>query len=330
MAGAVVAIIVLANTLAASAQEPTPAPPTSDTGPNSAPLTPAPARRGVRIRMDLGDGGDGTPKRGGTHTADPQVVSDSSADMEMPDRSPYDDREMSGDGMSISPLHRFNNQLWFKVDYLLWWTKAASLPPLVTTGIEENQAGAIGAQGTSILFGNDEVAAGVHSGGRFTAGSWLDPCQQTGVEVSYFFLGSTDAEFNANEQNNAILARPFFNTTLGVQDSFLVAYPGDRTGNISIRDSNSMYGFEVALRRAMVQTPSVKLDFIVGYRYANFSEDLSINSNSTFINEAGAFPVGSTLALTDLFSTINEFNGGVATGDFGQDAKRSMDGRIAG
>jgi hypothetical protein len=150
----------------------------------------------------------------------------------------------------------------------------------------------------------------MHSGGRFTLGSWLDPTQQTGVEATYLFLGTSAANYSTSDQAYPILARPFFNVSSGLDDSLIIAYPGDRTGTISVRDANSMYAFELLMRRAVIERPDVQLYFTAGYRYVNFSEDLLVESVSTFQNPAGVLPVGTTLNAADHFSTLNEFNGG--------------------
>ena len=43
---------------------------------------------------------------------------------------------------------------WANLDYLMWWSRGASLPPLVTTG---SQGGALNDPNLKILYGNDRV-----------------------------------------------------------------------------------------------------------------------------------------------------------------------------
>src|SRR5262249_32321245 len=116
-------------------------------------------------------------------------------------------------------------RVWISGEFLLWWIKDSNLPPLVTAG-PANGTGALGAPGTVILFGGGDVDNQERSGGRFTAGLWLNECQTKGVEVNFFFLGSRDVDFFASgtgDPGTRVIARPFFNVLRGVQDSQLVS-----------------------------------------------------------------------------------------------------------
>jgi hypothetical protein len=129
-----------------------------------------------------------------------------------------------------------------EAEYLLWWMKGASVPPLVTSspaGTPLSQAGVLGAPGTSVLFGGSDVNGGVRSGGRFAVGAWLDDCQTFGVEGGVFFLESKSAGLSAASGGNPILARPFTDAVTGRPASELVAFPGVASGNISASDSST-------------------------------------------------------------------------------------------
>src|SRR5215831_18765845 len=50
--------------------------------------------------------------------------------------------------------------LWAEAEYLLWWMKGASLPPLITAspaGTPSTQAGVLGAPTTTVVFGGAHV-----------------------------------------------------------------------------------------------------------------------------------------------------------------------------
>jgi hypothetical protein len=126
--------------------------------------------------------------------------------------------------------------IWAEAEYLLWWMKGATLPPLITTspsGTPATQAGVLGAPGTAILFGGDRVNDDVRSGGRFTLGAWLDDCHTLGVEGDFFFLSSRGSGFDASSTGSPILARPFIDATTGQPNSQLIAFPGLLAGSIS-------------------------------------------------------------------------------------------------
>src|SRR5262245_52245287 len=61
-------------------------------------------------------------------------------------------------------------RVWADAELLLWWQRGASLPPLATTsppGTPLDQAGVLGAPGTSVLFGGTRVNGDLRIGGRF-------------------------------------------------------------------------------------------------------------------------------------------------------------------
>ena len=95
----------------------------------------------------------------------------------------------------------------------VWWVRGANTPPLVTTSPDGTPVGIAGVlPNATILFGNDRINTQARSGGRFTLGYFCDPCQQLGIEDTFFFVGNGDEGFFASSSGSPILARPFFNT----------------------------------------------------------------------------------------------------------------------
>lgn len=218
------------------------------------------------------------------------------------------------------------NQLWGRAEFLLLWTKGAELPALATTspaGTPQGQAGVLGGQGTTLLFGNQAVNSNARAGGRFTLGWWFCPCQKLGVEATYFTLGSSAAGFHASDQTNPILAQPFFNAQTGTQDASFVAYPGLDTGRLDVALNNQFYMLGSLLRGALVREPKYRLDCLFGFRYARFRENLSVNSQSTSTSATGVLPVGAITNISDFFGATNQFYGA----DFGV-ATQSRRGRL--
>jgi len=208
--------------------------------------------------------------------------------------------------------HPFANRVEARVEWLSWWGKGNQVPPLVTTApsnTARNEAGVLGAPGTSILFGDDGLNEGVSNGARFALDYWLSGDHALGLEFQYFFLGQNRNGFQADNNTYPVLARPFFNTDTSAQDAALIAYPGAQTGNVDIAATSSLQGADVLLRKAWYRCGGARLDFLAGYRYARLCDDLRIDEFETFIDPAGTVPVGSTLALSDRFSTVNEFQG---------------------
>ena len=204
------------------------------------------------------------------------------------------------------------NRLEARGEWLLWWGKGNSVPALVTSGPStqtQTQAGILGAPGTVVLFGDSDLNDAARSGARLTVDCWLTCDHSLGLEAQCFGLGDNTASFQANSNNFPVLARPFFNTQTGAADSGLIGYPGVQTGNVSVSATTVFQGAEALLRQTWFRACDAHLDFLAGYRYLRLSDDLSIDEFETFINPQGPAPVNSTLALSDRFSTLNEFQG---------------------
>ncbi len=204
------------------------------------------------------------------------------------------------------------DRLWVRAEYLMWWGKAASLPPLVTTGplsSTTSTAGVLGQSGTRTLFGGDSVELGVRSGGRFNVGFWFDECQGTAIEATYLFLGSKSVNFDQSSPGDPILAIPFYNTQTAAEDSILVAYPSEKSGSAYVDFSNELHSADVLFRQCLIEQCCEHLDFLIGYRYARFNETLNIAQSSTFLSPVGDIREGTMQDVADTFAATNEFHG---------------------
>jgi len=233
----------------------------------------------------------------------------------------------SPDQYEPDPWYAPGGRLWGRAEFLLLWGKGADLPALATTspiGTAQAQAGVLGAQGTTLLYGDQMVNSSTRAGARFTVGWWHSPSQKFGFEATYFTAGSASAGFHASDQTNPILAQPFINAQTGAQDSSLVAYPGLETGTLDVRLKNQFYMLGGLFRAALVREPKYRLDGLFGFRYARFTEDINVNSQSTSISATGAVPVGTATSISDFFGGSNNFYGA----DFGI-ATQSRRGRLS-
>jgi hypothetical protein len=206
----------------------------------------------------------------------------------------------------------FGSRLEARGDYLLMWGKGDFVPALVTTspnGTDRTAAGVLGEQSTSILFGNRDMNDTARSGGRVTLDWWLGGGNCVAIEGSYLGLGDHKNSFDASSQGDPILARPFFNVNTALQDSGLVAFPNVVTGNLHVADTTDFQSAEFLLRTTWFRQGSRHIDFLIGYRYVRLDDDLQIDEHETSTDPAGIVPVGTTLALSDRFHTLNEFNG---------------------
>jgi hypothetical protein len=218
---------------------------------------------------------------------------------------------------------------WFRVDYLGWETKVAHTPPLVTTspaGTPAQDAGVLGVAGTEILSGGSDAHSLARSGVRFVLGGWLDPCQRNGVEVDYFFLDDERETASFTSFGDPILARPFFNTKLDLQDSELVAFPGIVSGTVAVDYETKLQSIAPRWRHNLRcdnfygvpcggcddfgrvgcgPSGGTRVDWTVGYRYMKLEEGLRITED--LVSQADS--TFATFNLADVFETSNEFNG---------------------
>ena len=77
---------------------------------------------------------------------------------------------------------------------------------------------------------------------------------------------------------------------------------------MDIRDANELDSVDVLFRRVLLRQCGRQLDFLFGYRYGRFSENLSVDSSTTFVS-GFATPDGTVSQVSDLFAASNEFNG---------------------
>ena len=210
--------------------------------------------------------------------------------------------------------------LYVQAEYLLWFTRRANTPPLVTTS-NSDDLGVIGKPSTAVLFGG-LIDNDPRSGGRITAGCWLDNDQCWGVEGSFFFLPTAAAHFSAQSDanGNPVIMRPFVLT--GAQDPTTgnllpdqefaeqVAVPGEFAGKVSATLTSQLWGAEANLRANLLKCCCYRVDLLGGFRFINLDERLSINEDFNSLVGDLSDPVGSRFVMSDMFRTSNQFYGG--------------------
>jgi hypothetical protein len=215
--------------------------------------------------------------------------------------------DWAGEGRSSPP-----EQFWVEADFLLWWVRGASLPPLVTSspaGTPISQAGVLGASGTTVLFGDSRVNDDARAGGRVAVGAWFDDAHIYGVEADFFLLEGKAASFSARSDGNPILARPFLDALTGGESSQRVAFPGDLSGSVQAADGTSgLLGVGVLLRERLCCGDGWRLDVLGGYRSLKFSDRLGVTENLTNENpnSPNFIPLGANILVADRFLAKND------------------------
>jgi hypothetical protein len=207
--------------------------------------------------------------------------------------------------LKVPPKPTEFNPFWSEVDYLAWSVTGDRLPPLVTAspaGTPLAQAGVLGAPGTTGLFGDSAVNKDWRSGGRITAGYWLDPQRSRGLEASFFDLQNASTGFATDTNAHPILARPFTNALTGLPDALIVGFPGLTTGSVAASETSRLLGANVLYRQDLGIWSGQRVSALVGYRYLHSSDKLSITDTETSI------ALG-TFSPTDNFNASSNFHG---------------------
>jgi hypothetical protein len=202
---------------------------------------------------------------------------------------------------------------WFRLEYLGWFSRGRNTPPLVTSsaaGTDRADAGVLGLESTTILYGDDPIGTDIRSGLRATfTHLFADGC--TAGTFRFWGLEDSSETFAINSGNRPIIAQPFFNTLLGIQDSLLVAFPGvSNPGSINVLSKNDIIGIDAWGSRNWYDDGCSSIDWLAGYQFTRLDDSIVINSALTAADPNGAIPVGTQISVVDAFRTQNEFHGG--------------------
>jgi hypothetical protein len=212
---------------------------------------------------------------------------------------------------------------WFSLDFLGWWQDGMNLPPLVTTStnpsISRDQAGVLTDPATRVLFGGGDVLEDELSGSRVRFGVWLNRRHTWGVGAELFQLDTESESLTGVSNGNPILARPFFNTQTGVEDSGIVAYPGVASGTVTAAAASRLRGgsFNFRYLRCCNEGYSrwlfcgcperfcSRTEQTFGLRFLDLEEAVSVRESmiSTDPTSPGSLDLG------DQFDTRNQFSG---------------------
>ena len=110
-----------------------------------------------------------------------------------------------------------------------------------------------------------------------------------------------------------LLGRPFYNINQPVGPlTDLISAPGVASGGIAVHLKDSLWGAEANYRQYLLGNACARLDGLVGFRYLNFNESLSITETGALSPLSPLIATGRApfASATDLFRTTNNFYGG--------------------
>lgn len=206
-----------------------------------------------------------------------------------------------------NPKHERRGPLgpgWDDMEYLMWWPKAAPVPPLAT-GTRTGALPVLGGANTSLLVGGHALDNQDISGGRFTLGWALNNAETVGYELRYLFLGTRTNRVTVRDFNNPrvrALGVPYLNALTGLEDVFVTGAPGVATGSIYATTTTRMQGAEANAVANLYDSKNFKLNGTLGYRFLQLNEGLTVEQARYSGNTFGP--------IYDEFSTSNRFHGG--------------------
>jgi hypothetical protein len=211
-----------------------------------------------------------------------------------------------GCGSCCEPACGCNTLVWARFEALLWWREGRDLPPLVTTDPSTEPSTTAGIlPDATILFGGDTEPSDMSVGGRFDVGFWTDLRQCYGIGWRFFGLGTDGLDFAITSLDNPVLAVPVVDFATGNNDAVLVAYPGLRTGSISVGGESELYGNDVYGRFLLCRNCVSRWDFITGYHFSRINDSLELTASITDVTS------GTQDIFRDQFATRSEFHGGI-------------------
>lgn len=218
-------------------------------------------------------------------------------------------RRLAGLFADDGPSEPAVDQLYLRLEYLLWFVNPQRIPALASTGTG-GSLGFIGQPGTQVLLGPGEFGDTLRNGFRVRGGYWFDDCGTCGIDGSFFFLGRQTERRSFDSGTFPTLTRPFFAPNFNGEFGEIVAFPGFARGRLDVEATSSIWGFEANLRHALCKTCDFRNEVFVGYRFLGLNENLRISESIVSLPGNPNDPPGTLIGVQDEFRTQNRFNGG--------------------
>ena len=201
---------------------------------------------------------------------------------------------------------------WFESETLLWWAKGMGGGPLVVGGNNPtvNPTNPL-AGGPNNPIGNDLLV-----GMRLNLGVWADCNQNFGVGARGWGIltdNSNRTFANGSGGPGTSTGIPFFNTSIGAPDTFLVNVSaganGANTGTIQVKSDVDLVAGELYGRSLLLREGSSRVDLLGGYTFVRLDSELGLTSQFTD-GITNTVQNGTVITTQDTFGTKNQFHGG--------------------
>ena len=181
-----------------------------------------------------------------------------------------------------------DGRFWINTTAELAWTKPAHTPPLVQ----------LGSPGGPFIFGNSDLSGDARAGIGVSTGYWLDANREHGIDVSFLYLFQTGTG-STIFSNGATFLLPTAGGGTFTLANPTTGYDGAYQEGITTRYLTA----DVNYRENLLFGPAGRLDALVGYRFADLGEDLTL-----YGKRLG--PGGQIVRFRDDIGASNQFHGG--------------------
>jgi hypothetical protein len=217
-------------------------------------------------------------------------------------------------------------RVWFRGEYVHWWTNGAHLPPLVSTVTD--LANPVGSLAT--VYGGREVEDGDRSAYYMDLGMWLDRCHIWGIEGDYLDSNANPDNYDSGLSNGFYngalypIVRAFFDPGLGSIQLSGVGYPNQYVGRITVDNNEYFQSAGVWLRRQLKAAEwtsdgrdvnwtastarTFRLDALAGYRFARLIGNTNERDDEMDIDSASTNYL-SEYHFIDSYKAVTTYNG---------------------
>ena len=212
---------------------------------------------------------------------------------------------------------------WARTEFLLWTIKKGSQPPpLLTTGpaTADNPA-ALTDPTTTVLFPTGKVDYHAFEGGRWAVGTWFDPCESCGAEVTGLLLVRRSTTFSAQSDAGGapVLGIPFIDAATGQETVNFAAFPGRFAGGVVLTSSAMVWGMEETFYGDLGETTlrfdgwpfplgDLRTHLLGGFRYLSLEEKFDLAQPSRELAGGVADFNGAAIQTGDLEVIRDDFH----------------------
>lgn len=199
----------------------------------------------------------------------------------------------------------------FGWEYLFMYTKQMRFPTLVTLGDPiDIPSGALDQPGTTRLFGGEGF--GASGGGRFRWTLWVVDPEFLAFDGNFMIMENQAkaVTFQGKDFDPQVLARPYYNVPLELEDADPRHIPGVLQGSTSDTFVTRLMGAEVNMRMNLSGVPfyyeGPTMTLLFGARWFKLDDKYSTSDVTEDLPEDTFI----TTAIQDNFTTYNNFVGG--------------------